>query len=302
MRRLLTMAMLGTTIGVSQAQVGVQDVEILDWLGITGITQDIPVGFESVRSGTLPYDVQFTRSYFPTSESPGGEISSFFGATPGAGSFELVSTWDGFVNQPAGDGASDGPLHAIAVLIRTTVPVTYTLEATASIGIGAGDPTNTPYATANLVEGFCFTPGQEPGVGGDLCDASGLPEVVSRFHWDLSGFSTGLDECCAGFPDVGETSGTLPPGEYSILVQSGAFMEPLFGPGGDGNGRTRILLEWDAPGCEPDLNGDGVLDLGDIQFFVALFLDGDAAADVNGDGVLDLGDVQAYVGLYQAGC
>lgn len=54
--------------------------------------------------------------------------------------------------------------------------------------------------------------------------------------------------------------------------------------------------------CPADLNADFVLDLGDIQAFVELFLDGDHAADLNGDGVLDTGDLQAFVGAYLAGC
>lgn len=54
--------------------------------------------------------------------------------------------------------------------------------------------------------------------------------------------------------------------------------------------------------CPADVNADFVLDLGDIQAFVGLFLDGDSAADLNGDGVLDTGDLQAFVGAYLAGC
>ncbi|MFG0306709.1 MAG: GC-type dockerin domain-anchored protein [Phycisphaerales bacterium JB040] len=55
-------------------------------------------------------------------------------------------------------------------------------------------------------------------------------------------------------------------------------------------------------GCPPDLNDDGVLDQGDIQAFVQLFLSGDPASDLNADGVLDQGDIQAFVGAFVAGC
>lgn len=54
--------------------------------------------------------------------------------------------------------------------------------------------------------------------------------------------------------------------------------------------------------CTADYNGDGVLDLGDIQAFVNEFLAADIAADLTGDGVLDLGDIQAFVALFLAGC
>ena len=54
--------------------------------------------------------------------------------------------------------------------------------------------------------------------------------------------------------------------------------------------------------CLPDVNGDGVLDLGDINAFVALFLNSDPSADTNGDGVIDLGDINTFVAAFLAGC
>ena len=54
--------------------------------------------------------------------------------------------------------------------------------------------------------------------------------------------------------------------------------------------------------CPPDVNGDGILDNGDIGAFVALFLAGDLAADFNNDGILDNGDIGAFVQAFLAGC
>ena len=62
----------------------------------------------------------------------------------------------------------------------------------------------------------------------------------------------------------------------------------------------RALFE--APPCPPDLNGDSVVDNGDIGAFVALFLTGDLAADFNADGLLDNGDIGAFVAAFLAGC
>ena len=56
------------------------------------------------------------------------------------------------------------------------------------------------------------------------------------------------------------------------------------------------------PVCLPDINGDGVLDNGDIGSFVTLFIAGDIAADFNGDGIIDNGDIGSFVGAFQAGC
>lgn len=55
--------------------------------------------------------------------------------------------------------------------------------------------------------------------------------------------------------------------------------------------------------CPADMNGDGVLDLADVQLFIAAFVDQDAAADLAEPfGVIDLADVQAFVTSFTAGC
>ena len=54
--------------------------------------------------------------------------------------------------------------------------------------------------------------------------------------------------------------------------------------------------------CAADVNGDGVLDNGDIGAFVQLFLASDLAADFNDDGILDNGDIGAFVQAFLAGC
>lgn len=56
------------------------------------------------------------------------------------------------------------------------------------------------------------------------------------------------------------------------------------------------------PARSPDLNGDGVVDFGDIQTFIALFLAQDLAVDLNVDGIVDQGDIQSFVSLFLAGC
>lgn len=55
--------------------------------------------------------------------------------------------------------------------------------------------------------------------------------------------------------------------------------------------------------CTADLNGDGILDLGDIQAFVVAFVAGDPLADLAAPfGVLDLADISVFVGAFVAGC
>gem|GEM_PF-2180562 len=67
--------------------------------------------------------------------------------------------------------------------------------------------------------------------------------------------------------------------------------------------QTYIVHDFRLPdACRADVNADGVLDLGDIQAFVDLFLASDLAADFNPDGVLDTGDITAFVVAFLEGC
>ncbi|MFG0307407.1 MAG: GC-type dockerin domain-anchored protein [Phycisphaerales bacterium JB040] len=54
--------------------------------------------------------------------------------------------------------------------------------------------------------------------------------------------------------------------------------------------------------CAADMNGDGIIDNGDIGLFITLFLEGHPAADVNSDGVIDNGDIGAFIEAFLAGC
>ena len=54
--------------------------------------------------------------------------------------------------------------------------------------------------------------------------------------------------------------------------------------------------------CAADLNGDGVLDLADIQIFIAAFTASQPLGDFNDDGVFDLIDIQGFITTFNAGC
>lgn len=71
----------------------------------------------------------------------------------------------------------------------------------------------------------------------------------------------------------------------------------------------QIAARFDALGlnppavCPADLDGScGVLDLTDVQIFVAGFVAMDPIADINGDGLFDLSDVQLFIASFLAGC
>ncbi|MEQ8769525.1 MAG: M64 family metallopeptidase [Phycisphaerales bacterium] len=54
--------------------------------------------------------------------------------------------------------------------------------------------------------------------------------------------------------------------------------------------------------CPADMDGDGTLNIDDIDAFVAFFLGGDLAADLDGNGTLNVDDIDAFVAAYLAGC
>ena len=54
--------------------------------------------------------------------------------------------------------------------------------------------------------------------------------------------------------------------------------------------------------CEADLNGDGVLDFFDVQFFLNAFTEQALYSDYNEDGVIDFFDVLAFLNDFSAGC
>jgi hypothetical protein len=67
---------------------------------------------------------------------------------------------------------------------------------------------------------------------------------------------------------------------------------------------VRILgVSCTADVCPADLAEPfGVLDLADVQAFIAAFVSGAPLADLNGDGIFDLADVQAFIASFNAGC
>jgi len=297
-------AMLSASAAAQPVRAAVADpVEIVDWVGIVGISRDSTQQFEVVRSASFPFQGSVNESYFPTGQTPAGEINAYFDTLSTEGAAEFSCRWNGNVSSASGDGSTDGPFAVLAVLIRTAVPVTYTAGSYAYLGIGAGDASNTPYAKAAIDVGFCFTPGASPQAGSEFCGINPATDLMSIFHVDTDAFETSLSLCCAVVPDEGSPAGVLPPGEYTLYVESGTEMNVLFGGGSfsEATGGISMALAWDPP-CPADLNGDGIADSGNIQTFIDFFLAQDLAVDFNGDGIIDQGDIQGFVAVFLAGC
>ncbi len=139
-----------------------------------------------------------------------------------------------------------------------------------------------------------------------------LPED-SLFAWT----DTGFDEV-AGDLDGDRTAG---PSDRTLVQQTIGLLDG--GPeDADGlvNGSVKIvnygfnfhLMDVDGDGfinswdvtfyCPADYNGDGVLNLADLNVFQTLFVLGDPRADFNHDGALNVADFGAFMSAYALGC
>lgn len=57
-----------------------------------------------------------------------------------------------------------------------------------------------------------------------------------------------------------------------------------------------------APDCPPDIDGNGILNLDDLDAFITAFFGGDLGVDLDGNGTLNLDDLDLFVTLFSAGC
>jgi len=158
---------------------------------------------------------------------------------------------------------------------------------------------NTPInwlATATMTSGLEF-PGASEYVGGQIDDLR-LWSVVRTDTDIAAAMST---PPCPEDPDLFAMYSFDDDGQPTITDLTGGGHNLSFI-----NGATRSAsaapIGPPASCCDADVNGDGILDNGDIGTFVTLFLAGDLAADFNGDGLLDNGDIGAFVAAFLAGC
>jgi len=160
--------------------------------------------------------------------------------------------------------------------------------------------------------------------------ASGAPHAF-RFHLSAAGAVTnrldlgvlaGDDSAAYGINDAGTIVGTshgsafvwasgtirdlntlIPSGEgWTLQVATGINTDgQIVGWGLHGAGGQRAFLLTPAS-CPGDLDGNGVLNLDDINLFAGAFVGGDLAADMDGNGVLNLDDINLFAAGFLAGC
>jgi len=113
-------------------------------------------------------------------------------------------------------------------------------------------------------------------------------DFATRLHSDLVGLGFGASL----FPDGSVQILSAPPEDDWLLEDSPAWLLD----------RDPTLGIEPSTICPADMNGDGVVDNGDIGAFIVAFLSGDPRADFNLDGLLDNGDIGAFVAEFLNGC
>ena len=71
------------------------------------------------------------------------------------------------------------------------------------------------------------------------------------------------------------------------------------------SGTTNVFTETVTvgdPACPADLDGNGMLNLDDVDTFIVAFTGADLLADIDGNGILNLDDVDAFIAAFMAGC
>lgn len=112
--------------------------------------------------------------------------------------------------------------------------------------------------------------------------------------FDLDPYDSGTD---AGLSYQSPNADITP----HLPIANLAGTAPFAGHGRIGTLRITLLSE---AGCsQSDLAEPyGVLDLQDLAAFASAFVNQDAAADLTGDSILDLDDIQAFIASFAAGC
>jgi len=219
----------------------------------------------------------------PNGVSRAGETYVVFGnaAIGSSGSLDLATL----------NGANGYVINGINETDRTG-------RAFASLGDANGDGVDDLLISARLADPNGTSSGQSYVVfGGAAVGASGVIELATLTPsdgWTFNGV------------DAGDTSGISAgaAGDFNAdglgdLIIGAYFADP---DGLSNAGESYVYFGRDLFPCTPDVNGDGIVDNGDISAFVTLFLAQDPIADFTGDGIIDNGDISAFVAAFLAGC
>ncbi|GJM17912.1 MAG: hypothetical protein DHS20C14_01250 [Phycisphaeraceae bacterium] len=154
--------------------------------------------------------------------------------------------------------------------------------------IGAGSH---PLIMGDESDYFTFTLAERSEVSASVSTDELAWQAITTLH-DAGGAQLGFaDNGPWDDGDVIET--TLDPGTYVLHIEQDVGFYPY----------TLNLSIVEAPACFADADGNGTLNVDDIDAYVAAFVGGNlAVADCDGSGGLNVDDIDCYVAAFVAGC
>ncbi len=99
-----------------------------------------------------------------------------------------------------------------------------------------------------------------------------------------------------------EKNGTEPFDKFGAVLDIHDQTAMLIGLSSADSAGSVQIYDLGCSECVADLDGDWVLDIHDVEAFLAFFGAGDVQADFNGDGILNFFDVSAFLAAFSAGC
>ncbi|GJM19189.1 MAG: hypothetical protein DHS20C14_14020 [Phycisphaeraceae bacterium] len=229
---------------------------------------------------------------------------------------------------PGVDAVADEPLpfgvRSLGAFVSYAQAETYNWAAGGGVEIDYSIDLGMPESAANITG---YIPGIASTLSDAVVDATSVTSITQTNNDDfgMAAYAIAFVEFTEptevyfewSFPDFGLCSITPPDtidpvGGAGVVFDSTGTLLQTIGPGfyalrcysyteSESMGFARITLP-SADGCPCDIDDNELLNVDDVDAFVAAFIAGDLAADFDGSGSLNVDDVDGFVACFIAGC
>ncbi len=260
-------------------------------------TRHATVWDEANGSRSLVTDFGVVAAHESRAINNAGEIVGVRSSTGSCGDFEAF-----YLNVHTGEHID---IHA--ALLGTTMGLTQAYDINDDgFVIGTGPVDNQVRAFLwSRDDGFTFLPnlpGTVPSYSnpsainnhGTVVGAAVVNDEWRAWVWDADAGVQDLNDVADGIPADFVIEDAIGINDNGWIIARGHY--------GSWSPERAIVLIPRTIECQPDMNGDSVLDFFDVQLFLAAFAAEDAAADFVNDGVLNFFDVQTFLQDFADGC
>ncbi len=258
--------------------------------------------FEVVTTGDAESDVTGRHNAFPITLVPitSTPISVTIGSasTAGAKSGEVfIDNLD--VTSGAGNGmAAQDADDIISVTLDVLDHAEGSFDAAADINTLAIEFGAVPLGVPATITFDVHNLESTPGFTGSLWISPGAASGDAELSIDLTGalIEAGASE------SITATLDTSALGAFGATIEIVASDDPAVAGALADEPLVITLSGTVGDGCPADLDGNGALNVDDIDLFVTAFLAADPAADCDGSGTLNVDDIDCFVASFLAGC